>query len=82
MWQDGCYWRFLALPLAELAVFIAVARRIGFALASLLVLAGMFTGGLVLRHAGGSHILPASGLPWIKATSPPCRPMAPAAQSC
>jgi UPF0716 protein FxsA len=46
----------LALPLAELAVFILVASHIGFALAMMLVLAGMFAGGLVLRHAGGSHI--------------------------
>jgi UPF0716 protein FxsA len=46
----------LALPLAELAVFIAVASRIGFAWALLLVLAGMLAGGLVLRHAGGNHI--------------------------
>jgi UPF0716 protein FxsA len=46
----------LALPLAELAVFIWVASQIGFALALMLVLAGMVAGGLVLRHAGGSHI--------------------------
>ncbi|HEY5166425.1 MAG TPA: FxsA family protein [Pseudolabrys sp.] len=46
----------LALPLAELAVFIAVAATIGFAWAVSLVLAGSLAGGLVLRHAGGSHI--------------------------
>jgi UPF0716 protein FxsA len=46
----------LALPLAELVVFILVASHIGFALALILVLAGMLAGGLVLRHAGGSHI--------------------------
>jgi UPF0716 protein FxsA len=46
----------LALPLAELAVFIAVASHIGFAWALLLILAGSLAGGLVLRHAGGSHI--------------------------
>ncbi len=46
----------LALPLAELAVFIAVASHIGFAWALLLILAGMLAGGLVLRHAGGGHI--------------------------
>jgi UPF0716 protein FxsA len=46
----------LALPLAELAVFIVVASHIGFALALMLVLAGMLAGSLVLRHAGGSHI--------------------------
>jgi UPF0716 protein FxsA len=46
----------LALALAELAVFIAVAANIGFAWALGLVLAGSLTGALVLRHAGGSHI--------------------------
>jgi len=46
----------LALPLAELAVFIAVAAAIGFALALGLVLAGSLAGALVLRHAGGNHI--------------------------
>jgi UPF0716 protein FxsA len=46
----------LALPLAELAVFIAVAATIGFPLALGLVLAGSFAGALVLRHAGGNHI--------------------------
>src|SRR5450631_1335660 len=46
----------LVLPLAELVVFILVASQIGFALALLLVLAGMLAGALVLRHAGGSHI--------------------------
>jgi len=47
---------FLALPLMELAVFIAVAATIGFAWALLLVLATSFSGMLVLRHAGGDHI--------------------------
>jgi UPF0716 protein FxsA len=46
----------LALPLAELAAFIAVASQIGFTWALMLVLAGSLAGGLVLRHAGGSHI--------------------------
>ncbi len=46
----------LALPLAELAVFIAVASSIGFAWALLLVLGTSLAGGLMLRHAGGSHI--------------------------
>jgi UPF0716 protein FxsA len=46
----------LALPLAELAAFIAVAATIGFALALGLVLASSFAGVLVLRHAGGNHI--------------------------
>jgi UPF0716 protein FxsA len=47
---------FLALPVAELAVFFAVAAAIGFAMALVLVLAGSLAGGLVLRHAGGNHI--------------------------
>ena len=46
----------LALPLAELAAFIAVAATIGFAWALALVLAGSLLGALVLRHAGGNHI--------------------------
>jgi len=46
----------LTLPLAELAVFIAVAAQIGFALALALLLAGSLAGGLLLRHAGGNHI--------------------------
>jgi len=46
----------LALPLAELAVFIAVAATIGIAWPLSLVLAGSLAGALVLRHAGGSHI--------------------------
>ena len=46
----------LALPLAELAVFIAVASQIGFGWALALILAGSLAGGYLLRHAGGSHI--------------------------
>ena len=46
----------LALPLAELAVFILVAAQIGFGWALLLVLATSAIGVLVLRRAGGSHI--------------------------
>jgi UPF0716 protein FxsA len=46
----------LALPLAELAAFIAVAATIGFAWAMALILAGSLLGALVLRHAGGNHI--------------------------
>lgn len=52
-------WLLLAivtLPVAELAVFIAVAASIGFGWALLLVLATSVTGGLLLRHAGGNHI--------------------------
>ncbi|MBS0536325.1 MAG: FxsA family protein [Proteobacteria bacterium] len=46
----------LALPMAELAAFIAVAAVYGFALALLLLVAGSVAGGLILRHAGGQHI--------------------------
>jgi UPF0716 protein FxsA len=46
----------LALPVAELVVFIAVAASIGFGLTLLLVVAGSLAGGLLLRHAGGNHI--------------------------
>jgi UPF0716 protein FxsA len=46
----------LALPLMELAVFIAVAASIGFGWALILVLTTSLAGGMVLRHAGGNHI--------------------------
>ena len=46
----------LALPLLELAAFVAVAAAIGFAWALVLVLTGSLAGALVLRHAGGNHI--------------------------
>lgn len=46
----------LALPVAELVVFIIVATSIGFGLALLLVVAGSLAGGLLLRHAGGNHM--------------------------
>jgi len=46
----------MALPVAELVVFIVVAASIGFGLALALVLASSLAGGLVLRHAGGNHI--------------------------
>jgi UPF0716 protein FxsA len=46
----------LALPIAELIVFVAVAAAIGFGWALGLVLATSLTGGLILRHAGGNHI--------------------------
>jgi UPF0716 protein FxsA len=46
----------LVLPLAELTAFIAVASALGFLQALALLLATSFAGGLVLRHAGGSHI--------------------------
>lgn len=46
----------MALPLAELIVFIAVATAIGFGFAVLLVLAGSLAGGLLLRRLGGDHM--------------------------
>jgi UPF0716 protein FxsA len=46
----------LALPVMELAAFIAVAAQIGFLPALALIAAGSFAGLLVLRHAGGNHI--------------------------
>lgn len=46
----------LALPVAELVVFIVVAASIGFGLALVLVLTTSLAGGLLLRHAGGNHI--------------------------
>jgi UPF0716 protein FxsA len=49
-------WLLLALPLAELAAFIAVASAIGFLAAFGLLLTTSFAGALVLQHAGGSHI--------------------------
>ena len=46
----------LALPFLELAAFVAVAATIGFGWALCLVLGGSLAGGLILRHAGDSHI--------------------------
>ncbi|KQY97814.1 hypothetical protein ASD45_17555 [Pseudolabrys sp. Root1462] len=46
----------LALPMAELAVFIAVVAVYGFALALTLLIVGSVAGGLILRRAGGQHI--------------------------
>ncbi|MCF8475611.1 MAG: FxsA family protein [Pseudolabrys sp.] len=46
----------LALPVAELVVFIAVAAAFGFFMTVGLVLGGSLAGALILRHAGGSHI--------------------------
>ncbi len=46
----------LALPIAELATFIAVAATIGFTWALLLIVAGSLAGAMVLRHAGGNHV--------------------------
>jgi len=46
----------LALPVMELAAFVAVAAVIGFLPALALIAAGSLAGILLLRHAGGSHI--------------------------
>jgi UPF0716 protein FxsA len=46
----------LALPVMELAAFIAVAAQIGALPALILIGATSFAGVLILRHAGGSHI--------------------------
>ncbi|MBV9557016.1 MAG: FxsA family protein [Pseudolabrys sp.] len=46
----------LALPVAELVVFILVASQIGFGLALLAILAISAAGALVLRFSGGAHI--------------------------
>ena len=46
----------LALPLMELAAFIAVAQAIGFLWALLLTVATSLAGAMMLRHAGGNHI--------------------------
>lgn len=46
----------LALPVAELAVFIAVASEIGFAGALLLALATSLAGGFILRSSGRAHM--------------------------
>ena len=46
----------LALPIMELAVFIAVAGAIGFLWALALMAATSLAGAMVLRHAGGNHI--------------------------
>jgi UPF0716 protein FxsA len=46
----------LALPVMELAAFIAVAAEIGLLGALALVAATSLAGALMLRHAGGNHI--------------------------
>jgi UPF0716 protein FxsA len=46
----------LALPVMELAAFIAVAAAIGVVPALALIAVGSATGALILRHAGGNHI--------------------------
>ncbi|MBV9261376.1 MAG: FxsA family protein [Pseudolabrys sp.] len=46
----------LALPIAELLVFILVASQIGFSAAAILVIATSALGWLVLSRAGGSHV--------------------------
>ena len=46
----------LALPILELAMFIAVAATIGFGWALSLILAGSLCGALILRRAGSGHV--------------------------
>jgi len=46
----------LALPVMELAAFVAVAAEIGLLGALVLVAATSLAGALILRHAGGNHI--------------------------
>ncbi|HET8974129.1 MAG TPA: FxsA family protein [Pseudolabrys sp.] len=46
----------LALPILELAAFIAVVATIGFGWALSLILAGSLCGALILRHAGSGHV--------------------------
>jgi len=45
-----------ALPLAELALFIAVAAAWGFLPALALLIGASMAGGLILRRAGGQHV--------------------------
>jgi UPF0716 protein FxsA len=47
----------LALPVMELAAFIAVAAKISLLGALALVAATSLAGALILRHAGGNHIV-------------------------
>jgi len=49
-------WAVAAMPILELAAFIAVAAAIGFGWALSLIFAGSIAGLLILRHAGGRHI--------------------------
>lgn len=46
----------LALPLAELAVFVAVAAAWGFVTALALLIGLSLAGGVILRRAGGNHV--------------------------
>lgn len=46
----------LALPIAEIVVFVLVAAWIGFAWAALAVLLTSLAGAAMLRHGGGNHI--------------------------
>lgn len=46
----------LALPMAEIVVFVLVAIWIGFAWAALVVLGTSLAGALILRLSGGSHV--------------------------
>ena len=46
----------LALPILELAAFVAVVATIGFGWALSLILAGSLCGALILGHAGSGHV--------------------------
>jgi UPF0716 protein FxsA len=46
----------LALPVAEIVVFVLVSAYVGFAWTLLALLAASFTGAMMLRHGGGAHI--------------------------
>ena len=46
----------LALPILELAAFVAVVAAIGFGWALSLILAGSLCGALISRHAGSGHV--------------------------
>ena len=46
----------LALPLAEIVVFVVVAAVVGFAWAALALIATSVTGAAMLRLSGGAHI--------------------------
>jgi len=46
----------LALPVAEIVVFVLVAAYAGFAWTLLATLVTSFTGAMMLRHGGGAHV--------------------------
>jgi UPF0716 protein FxsA len=46
----------LALPVAEIALFVALALNIGFGWAALALVSTSLIGALMLRHGGGGHV--------------------------